>query len=123
MHKERVYKEETLDHYKQQIDLVVKYILSNLDRRLTLDELSEKAEMSHFHFQRVFKRVTGYGFREFIRNELLEVAAHDLKTTLNSIKNIQEKIHYDTPEVFCRAFKAKFGVSPSKYRLENSLYK
>ena len=120
--KERRYRDETLNHYQKQINHTVSYIHKNLDKRLTLEELSDKAIMSPFHFQRVFKRVTGFGFREYIRNELLDKAAEKLKTTPAKIKDIQEAAHYDSPEVFSRAFKARFGLSPSKYRAEATVY-
>ena len=41
------------------VDSVCKYIEANLDRKLTLSELSAQARMSPYHFQRIFKRTVG----------------------------------------------------------------
>ena len=120
--RERNVREETENFHRNQIALTVDYIHNNLHRKLTVEELADKAIMSIFHFQRVFKNHTGYGVREYIRNELLDGAAKDLRETDIKVKNIQEKAHYDSPEVFSRAFKTRFGVSPSLYREQESAY-
>ncbi len=118
----RVEREVTTSFHNKQIALTVNHIHENLDKKLTITGLAQKAVMSPFHFQRIFKDKTGYGVREYIRNELLAIAAKDLKNTNIKVKVIQEKSFYESPEAFTRAFKVKYGMAPSKYRNEFKEY-
>ncbi len=122
MSRERVEREATANFHNKQIALVVNHIHNNLHKKLTTVSLAKKAVMSRFHFQRVFRDKTGCSVREYISNELWAIAAEDLKSTNMKVKHIQEKIFYESPEAFTRAFTAKFGMTPSKYREQFKVY-
>ncbi len=122
MSSERIEREVTTKFHNKQIALTIKHIHDNLDKKLTINDLAQKAVMSAFHFQRIFKDKTGCGVREYIRNELLAIAAEDLKNTNTKVKHIQEKSFYESPEAFTRAFKARYEITPSKYRVNFKKY-
>ncbi len=115
-------REATAKLHNKQIALVVNHIHKNLHKKLTTAGLAKKAVMSRFHFQRVFRDKTGCSVREYISNQLWAIAAEDLKNTDMKIKHIQEKIFYESPEAFTRAFTTKFGVTPSMYRAQFNEY-
>src|SRR5713226_6202548 len=48
------------------IEQTCKYIDVNLDEKLTLQNLSQQAGLSLFHFQRTFKRILGISPRQYV---------------------------------------------------------
>jgi AraC family transcriptional regulator of adaptative response/methylated-DNA-[protein]-cysteine methyltransferase len=53
------------------VDRVCKYIEANLDRKLTLSNLSVHAGVSPYHLQRTFKQAVGLSPREYIQTRRL----------------------------------------------------
>lgn len=95
---------------------VVNYIQKNLDNELTLDELAEQADFSSYHFHRIFSGMLGESVKELVRRLRLERAAIQLKTSNTSILDISLAAGYESDMAFSRAFKARAGVQPSKFR-------
>jgi len=53
------------------VDYICKYIEANLDRKLTLSNLSIQAGISPYHLQRTFKQAVGLSPREYIQTRRL----------------------------------------------------
>ena len=53
----------------------IKYIEENLDTKLTLTNVSQKAYFSPFHFHRLFKATTHETLNNFINRKRIEKAA------------------------------------------------
>lgn len=109
-------KASTYDSYNRRINFLVNHILDNIDEEFNVPELANMVAMSQFHFHRVFKEIVGEPVKKYIRRLRLERAANDLITTNKQIKAIQEEGQYGSAEAFSRAFKIRYGVSPSQYR-------
>lgn len=114
-------KRSTEQLYIKRIMHVLVYIQKNLDRDLSLEELSRKAHFSQYHFHRVFRALVGESLYEHIRRLRLERAASYLKYTDKLIIDIAFDAGYQTHEAFSRAFKLAFDCSPSEFRANNSL--
>lgn len=57
-------------------------------------------------------------FPDYVRNNRLEVAKNLLVQRMDlSIVEICEKVGYSNTSYFTTSFKKKYGVTPSKYRL------
>lgn len=95
---------------------VVNYIQQNLDNELTIAVLAEQANFSSYHFHRIFSGMLGESVKELIRRLRLERAALQLKTSNDSILTISLAAGYESDMAFSRAFKARAGVVPSKFR-------
>jgi len=95
---------------------VVNYIQKNLDNELTLDELAQQANFSSYHFHRIFSGMLGESVKELIRRLRLERAAIELRTSTTSILDISLAAGYESDMAFSRAFKARAGLLPSKFR-------
>lgn len=109
-------RKKTQQSYIARIINVVNYIQKNLDNELTLDELSQKANFSRYHFHRIFSGMLGESVKELTRRLRLERAAIELRTSTTSILNISIAAGYESDMAFSRAFKAKSGLLPSKFR-------
>jgi AraC family transcriptional regulator len=52
--------------YRKAVNTVSNFILNNLNAKLSLEELAKVANYSPFHFQKIFKQVTGESPKQFI---------------------------------------------------------
>jgi len=88
-------------------------------RPLALEALAREAFLSPFHFHRVFSALVGEGPAEYQRRLRLEQAAHDLALSKETIQRIAKRASYARQESFTRAFRARFGSTPSVFRAEH----
>jgi AraC family transcriptional regulator len=103
--------------YNARLNHVLDYIHANLDQVLTLEILSNVAGFSPFHFHRLFKNLAGETLSDYVWRARLEKSANLLAYhPEDSILMISQACGFSSPAVFSRAFKARFGVSPSEYR-------
>ena len=113
-------KESTEKLYIKRITNVLVFIQNNLDKELSLEELSREAYFSQYHFHRVFRALVGETLQEHIRRLRLERAASYLKFSDKMIIDIAFDAGYQTHEAFSRAFKLALGCSPSEFRSNNT---
>jgi len=107
-----------LHFYKEGMRRVLWRIQENLDEPLGLEALAAEASLSPFHFHRVFRGMLGEPLAAHVRRLRLERAAHALRTSSTRVVEIAFAAGYDSHEAFSRAFKAAYGVSPSRFRRE-----
>ncbi len=109
-------KKETENEYHKAVNRVVDYINRHLIEPIDLETLAEIANVSTFHFHRIFRSVMGENIGEYVQRLRLEYAAQQLRTTSRNLNEIAEKTAYQTIQALSKAFKKQFGVSPSAYR-------
>ena len=102
--------------YQDRMHRVLRYIEDNLDNPPGLDELGRVACFSSCHFHRIFTAMVGESVAAYIRRLRLQRAAQQLKYSRRSVTEIAFDAGYERLEVFTRAYRAFFGVSPSDYR-------
>lgn len=94
----------------------IDYIEKNLDKDLSIKNISRKVGISPFYLQKSFQILTGFSLGEYIRNRRLYLAAIELKETKAKIIDVAYKYKYDTPESFSKAFKRFHNVTPLKVK-------
>ena len=87
------------------------------DYDLGLASVAEKLGISTGHLSRVFKSETGIPFQEYLSGLKLEYAATLLRESAMRIEEISSLLGYSTPQYFAARFKAKYGVTPTAYRI------
>ncbi len=97
------------------------YIQDNLDADLSLKNLAAIAHYSPYHFHRLFKEFTGETVKAYIRRLRLDASAFALKVGDKPVTDLALQSGYFTHESFTRAFRTRFGISPSEYRARRSL--
>lgn len=108
-------------NYQQQLNKVIEFIGKHLDENLTLNQLSDIACFSKYHFHRLFTAYTGLSLQQYIRWLRLKRAAHQLIVNKDqSIINIAIEAGFESHEAFSRVFKQTCGVSPSEFRQESN---
>ncbi|WP_175489321.1 AraC family transcriptional regulator [Neolewinella agarilytica] len=93
----------------------VMYILNNLDKRLTVDQLSRLAHMSSSGFHRVFKGEMGVSPVEFINEERVKLGASLLRQGDYSIQEIALRCGFNSGSYFTRIFRRYYGVKPTEF--------
>ncbi|WKB51819.1 AraC family transcriptional regulator [Eleftheria terrae] len=103
--------------YMNRINRVFDHIDAHLAEVLDLDALAGVANFSPWHFHRVFRALTGETVAERVRRRRLEVAASRLlKQPPATAVAVALDVGFASPEVFTRAFRAHFGMTPSAWR-------
>lgn len=97
---------------------VVTYIDEHLDAPLTLDRLAEEAELSKFHFSRVFRRETGDSPWSFVRRARVERAKTLLERGESPAAAAVEAGFYDQSHL-TRVMKEVEGTTPGRFREES----
>jgi AraC family transcriptional regulator len=96
---------------------VLAHIDAHLDEPLDLATLAEVAHFSPFHFHRLFSAWMGETFGDFLRRRRVELAAMRLAAQPRArILNIALSVGFGSAEAFTRAFKQRFGCSPTQWR-------
>jgi len=80
------------------------------------DALARDAHYSRFHFQRMFRQITGETPSNCRRRLRLERAAYQLLHGDRSVTEIAFKSGFESLEGFSRAFRKAAGISPSHFR-------
>lgn len=102
--------------YYTSVYRVLEYINQNINTFINLDKLSEIANISKYHFHRIFKAMLNESPGEYIQRLKLEKTAFKLHTTKLTLKKIADQVGYQTPESLSKAFKKKYGLNPKEYR-------
>jgi AraC family transcriptional regulator len=83
---------------------------------LPLDSMARLAGWSRFHLHRAFREVVGETPKQYQLRLQLERAAVALACTSDSVLDVALASGFSGPEVFSRAFRRHFGMTPSRYR-------
>jgi transcriptional regulator GlxA family with amidase domain len=88
----------------------------NLDSRLTVEDLAERAGMSARHFTRAFIAETGVTPSKAIERLRIEVARSRVQSSSEAIERVAEATGFRDPERMRRAFIRAFGQPPQSLR-------
>jgi AraC family transcriptional regulator len=91
-------------------------MVTNLEDEFSLIRLAREAEMSEFHFSRLFKRTTGLTPSQYFIHLRMEKARRLLRETNKSVIEIGLEVGYTSPSHFAQIFRREVGISPSEYR-------
>lgn len=105
--------------YESRMHRVLGYIDQHLEQPISLNTLAEVAHFSPFHFHRLFSAWMGETFGDYLRRRRVEVAAMRLAAQPRTrILNIALSVGFGSAEAFTRAFKSRFGCSPTAWRAQ-----
>jgi AraC family transcriptional regulator len=107
------------DVYIDRMHRVTAHIDEHLDQFLDLETLAEVAHFSPFHFHRLFSALMGETLGAYLRRRRCEVAATRLLAQPRlSVLQIALGVGFGSAEAFTHAFGARFGCSPTTWRLQ-----
>ena len=85
---------------------------------LCLSSAADYLQTSIYTVSRIFKEITGCGFKEYITEKRLQHACILLKKSNMSISEVGAASGFDNAEYFTVIFRNRFGIAPSKFRKE-----
>lgn len=106
-----------LENYHARMQRALDHIDQHLDDALDLDVLSNVAAFSKYHFHRQFTATFGLPLYRYIQLARLKRASYRLAyRAATPVTDIAMDAGYDAPDAFARAFRQRFGQSPSSFR-------
>lgn len=96
----------------------VNYIEENLCSEIKQEDIAAECCCSLSSLQKVWRYCTHTSLKEYISKRRLTRCAEDIMGTDMTLTEIAMKYQYNSPEVFTRAFKRLWGISPSKFKYE-----
>lgn len=106
-----------LEHYQARMLRVLDHIDQHLDDDLSLAALGGVAAFSKHHFHRQFTATFGLSVHRYVQLARLKRASHRLAFGGDAnVTEIALDAGYEAPDAFARAFRQRFGQSPSAFR-------
>ena len=104
---------------KQKPDItesILYYLRENVERKLTLDELSAHFHYSVSHLSALFQKQTNHSPIDYFIRLKIQKACQYLELTNMKMNQIHSRLGFEDAAYFSRVFTKIMGVSPSKYR-------
>lgn len=98
------------------IQKVARYISENYSEPITLKDAAQMAYMDSSYFSRQFKKLTGFGFIEYLTEVRIKAAIQLLQTTSFTVNEIAEKCGFSSGNYFRDVFRKLYQMSPMEYR-------
>lgn len=106
-----------LQNYHGRMQRVLDHIDQHLDGDLDLDAMSGVAAFSKYHFHRQFTATFGLSVHRYVQLARMKRASFRLAyRDTASVTEIAMDAGYEAPDAFARAFRQRFGQSPSGFR-------
>lgn len=96
---------------------MILYILNRPEGDLKQKTISEELYMNRSYLSTVFSAQIGINFVDYVNTIKMKRAAYLLKHTKRKVIDIAGALDYKDMGYFLKRFKAKYGVTPSQYRL------
>jgi AraC family transcriptional regulator len=100
----------------RQVQPALAFAAKHLDADLSLSALANRAGMSAFHLHRIFTASVGETPKQLTLRLRLGRAAVLLLSGGETVLEVALACGFRSHEVFCRAFRRRFGITPSAYR-------
>lgn len=102
--------------YAERFVSVCDYINSHCTENLTLEQVSEQAGFSKYHFARLFREFTGTTVHNYIINRHILYAQSLLADETLPVTEVSMRSGFNSLSTFNRIFKKQMGCTPSEYR-------
>ena len=108
-------------HQVDAVKAIRRYMTDNLDKHLTLEELSSRFGIPLTVMKTCFKGIYGSSVYAYLRSYRIRTAAKLLSQTERSVTEIARQVGYENPSKFAAAFKEMTAMSPTQYRNGRSI--
>lgn len=98
------------------IKLIIDFLKTNINKKLSLKDLSNIFEISYCHLSFLFKKETGITFSEYYRLLKIRYAKIRLRRSYLDIKEISYSLGYSDLSHFYRDFKNLVEKTPCEFR-------
>lgn len=117
----RVHRHRQTKEFSAPVRACLDLIESNVESPLTIRELAEKSGYSGYYISSLFRKETGSGIGDYIRQQKVERAKLLLADTRRPVSDIAASLSFSTPSRFTAVFHKLTGMTPREYREQLTL--
>ena len=92
------------------------YLLTHMEQRITIEELTHLYPINPTTLKEVFKDVYGTSIAAHLKEHRMEKAAQLLRETDLPVAEVARQVGYESQSKFSAAFKEQYGQLPKEYR-------
>ncbi|WP_227521952.1 AraC family transcriptional regulator [Bacillus solitudinis] len=100
----------------EKIQEITSYIKRHYYDDIKLEDIAKDFYISPSYLSRIFKKLTGFGFREYLVEIRMNEAKKQLRETQEKTLTIADNVGFSTLSHFNTTFKKLVGVTPIQYR-------
>ncbi len=109
---------------RERLGELKRYITLNLDKHLSLVDLSRKMYITPNYLSSIFRKYENVTLIQFIEGERMRKAKFLLETQKNShIRDVGREVGYESCAYFSRTFKKHYGITPLRFQKNHWLEK
>lgn len=97
------------------VDEIKQILRKNLYAKLTLSEISHHMLYSKTYINEIFKELTGMTIMQYYQDLKID-EAKNLLDHRESVNAVSERLCFESPQYFSKAFKRKTGQTPTEYK-------
>lgn len=103
-------------HYSSEpITEIIDFMLDSLEKKLVLDDFSEKFFLNKSKLQKIFKQTTGIGVMHYFKLLKIELSKRLIREENLNFTQIASLLAFNSVHHFSYSFKQCTGMSPSEY--------
>lgn len=110
-----------LQSKNKMFDSILSYVQRNVMQDITLRDISNACACSESTVSHLFKEYTNQSVKKYMNELKIKQSEKLLLTTSLPISNIATLCGFSDSNYFSTVFKKKFGLSPAKFRVKNTL--
>ncbi|MEA4890915.1 MAG: AraC family transcriptional regulator [Clostridiaceae bacterium] len=107
--------------YDSVLDHILDYLVHHYQEPINLDQLAVRANLSKYHFCRLFRAYTGQSPYAWLIGYRIGQSKKLLRESRISIQEIAGRTGFGDTNHFIRTFRTATGATPRRYRQENWL--
>ncbi len=104
------------DHEDEPIKKAQEFIETNVQEKITVDQLANMLALGRRNLERRFKKATANTLVEYIQRVKVEAAKMSLESSRENVNEVMYKVGYTDSKAFRTTFKKITGLSPVQYR-------
>lgn len=101
---------------REEIIKAQKYVLLNLDKKVTLNHVATHLHLNPSYFSRLFKQHTNINFIDYVNQTKVERAKELIDNTNETIEKIADRLGFESRSYFLKVFKKYCDASPIEYK-------
>ncbi len=106
--------------YAAKIQRVIDHIHGHSAERIDSAAVAEIAQLSPYHWHRIYRAVTGESAVATLRRVKLERSAAALLRDNRSVAEVAADCGFDNLQAFTRLFRSRYGVPPGQFRTRST---
>lgn len=108
--------EQTDKKHSLPISNAINYVLSNIDKPMSLQLVADVVHLSQGYFSHLFKQETGLNFTKYVAKQKNIYACELLTRTDLTISEVAFRTGFSDVRAFSKQFRAANNTTPSRYR-------